>query len=206
MISKLPLSRIREIRHSHFLNPYRLFLLHFQFADFIMISSTKSAPEAEEPITINILIPRYRLRFISVFRSSTIGLLKKFFKDAQLIFNGQMLDDHHTIEFYGIQPNDSIVAIPTAPEEDQTAHWMKITRDADAFEDAVHALSIRTSRREAFRLNDLRALRLESYPRAFRRVCREWPSSGISATAEKTSTKIPLKSSIIQEEPLPVCW
>jgi hypothetical protein len=166
----------------------------------------KTTPDAEEAITINILIPHYRLRVISVSRSATIGSLKKSLNDFELIFNGELLNDSHTIEFCGIQPNDSIVAIPTEPEEVETVRWMKITRDSDVFEEAVRSLASRTSRPESFRLQDLRTFKLESRPRSFRKLCQEWRNSECLAKVERTATQIPSESPAISEEPLPICW
>jgi hypothetical protein len=166
----------------------------------------KPTSEVEDRITISILIPHYRLQMIHVFRSSTIRALRKSLNDSSLIFNGQLLDDDFTIEFYGVQSNDAIVAIPSKPERKETMRWMKITRDSDVFDETVRSLASRTSRPESFRLHDLRAFRLESRPRAFRKLCRDWQESGSPAKVEKIPTQMPVGSSTIPEEPLPICW
>jgi hypothetical protein len=76
-----------------------------------MISQSKVTDVIEEPISLNILIPGYRVQAISVLRSSSIQCVKRHLPNTELIFNGQILNNKCTLDFYHIQPNDSIVAL-----------------------------------------------------------------------------------------------
>jgi hypothetical protein len=189
-----------------FSEPLATFLNHCQFDRFILMSSMKPMPPPEESISINVLFPQYRIRVISVTRSSTIAFLKESLGDSELVFNGQVLSPDQTVGFYGIQPNDSVVVIPIEPGQKEIARWVRITRDSEAFDDAVRSLANRVSRTESFRLNDLYAFRLEAHPRMFRRICRAWRCPEASTQVGKFPTQVPLGSPMLSEQPLPICW
>jgi hypothetical protein len=124
-----------------------------------------------------------------------------------LIFNGQLLDDNCTLDFYNIQPNDSIVALPSSPAASaQVERWMRITRDADAFSDCVRSLINEKSRSEVLRLQDLRAMRLESRPRVYRRICAAECNTSTMSTGTVHPTVIPRKENEASNKPLPVYW
>jgi hypothetical protein len=171
-----------------------------------MISSPHTVDVAEEPISINILIPRYRLKIFSVLPSTSIAELKTALPKAELIFNGQILNDAHTIAFYNIQQNASLVAIPTQAQPNDAAKWMKLTLDSDMFDDSIRSLLNHSSRKETLRLQDLRALKLESRPRSFRRMCCDWKHYDFHSRTDPMRTVIPSISNEPSEGALPVCW
>jgi hypothetical protein len=75
--------------------------------------SAHSVNVVEEPISINILIPLYRLKIFSVLPSTSIAKLKAALPKSELLFKGQILNDAHTIAFYHIQQNASLVPMGT---------------------------------------------------------------------------------------------
>jgi hypothetical protein len=171
-----------------------------------MISSSKIVDVVEEPISINILIPRYRLKTFSVLPSTSIGEFKTALPNSDLIFNGQILNDAHTIAFYNIQQNASLVAIPTQPHPNDAAKWIKLTLDTDTFDDSIRSMLNRSSRKETLRLQDLRAAKLESRPRSFRKFCHDWMRYDFVPRTEEAQTVVPSRSNEPSEEALPVCW
>jgi hypothetical protein len=168
-----------------------------------MLSSVKPLDVTEELIPINILIPGYRLRTISVFPSTSIASLKLSLPHSDLIFNGQILNDAHTIAFYQIQPHASLVAVPDGGE---AAKWMKITLDSDTFDDSIRSVVNRSTRNESLRLQDLRSVRIETRTRSFRKFCWGWRKRDLGAKRETGTTRIPGEAEAVSETPLPVCW
>jgi hypothetical protein len=55
------------------------------------------------------------VRVVCLLRSSSIAFLKTEIPNMDLIFNGQLPNDNCTPNFYNIQPNDSIGALPPNP-------------------------------------------------------------------------------------------
>jgi hypothetical protein len=171
-----------------------------------MISSLPMAAAIDGPISLNIIIPRHRLRVISLLRSSSIALLKELLPNLDLIFNGQLLNEKCTLEFYNLQPNDLIVALPANPGAGQMERWMRITRDSDTFGDAVRSLLNQKSRTECLRLQDLRAARTELRPRLYRRLCDAERNAPGLLTSRTSATVIPDQRPNASTEPLPACW
>jgi hypothetical protein len=171
-----------------------------------MLSSFRVPSSIDEPISVNVLIPRNRVRVFSLLRSSNIALLKTALPNMDFIFNGQLLEDNCTLDFYNIQPNDSIVALPSNPGTGQVERWMRITRDADAFSDCVRSLVSKKSRSESLRLHDLRAMRIESRPRVYRRLCEAERNAPMLSSGKTCPTVVPGREKEVSTAPLPMCW
>jgi hypothetical protein len=77
---------------------------------------------------------------------------------------------------------------------------MKITRDSEFCGDSVRIVLNYSSRSESMHLQDVRALKLESRPHAFRRFCAEWMKHDLNAQVEVIETQIPDVATEISEE------
>jgi hypothetical protein len=123
-------------------------------------------------VMLRIVIPRVCVKVVLAPRGATISSLKSLLPnpDATLIFNGILLSDENTVEFYQLHTNDSLVAIPSASDPPITNHWMMTTRDADAFADSVNGILNPDLRKEMARLRDRAMIRCELRRRAFRRL------------------------------------
>jgi hypothetical protein len=143
-----------------------------------------------------------------VLRSSKIEFLKNCIPNSDLIFNGQMLSDAQTIDFYDIQSGDSLVALSSGNCPADAARWLQFTHDFDTFTNCIQSMTNQISRKESMRLRDLRGLKWELRPRGFRKLCCEEiflknkHGSGINSVP----TVIPKDATAVSDTPLPVCW
>jgi hypothetical protein len=158
-------------------------------------------------ISINVIIPRVGIRGCCVSSSMTIASLASHCsrRDYHFIFNGELLDGSRTLDFYSITNHDAIVAVPANGPRATADHWMRATRDSDAFMETIQFATNRTSRADFLRLKDLRANRLECRPRAFRKMM----ANSAQATApdvNQFATVVDGPPSELPCGPLPVCW
>jgi hypothetical protein len=174
-----------------------------------MVSAYDSLPDLSERISLRILIPRLCIRTIATPRDARVGSLKPLLPnpDATLICNGVLLSDEHTIEFYRITSNDSLVAIPPSSVSETKNRWMAITEDSESFAHSVSLLMQKESHQEMSRLRDLALARRELRPTTYR--IRAMPRTGsddpgIASRAHTTIIPDPLLAPL--EIPLPVCW
>jgi hypothetical protein len=131
--------------------------------------------------------------------------LKCVFPDINpaFLFKGQLLNEGNTIDFYKLKSNDSIVAIPAHSDPCITQRWIAITRDCDAFSNAINVLVNPGARREFLRLRDLRSARIEGRRRTFRTMRSEKIGAVISRDA---MAMVVDKADLMSEDPLPICW
>jgi hypothetical protein len=115
-------------------------------------------------VTLQILIQRVCVTCVLAPRCATISPLKSLLlnPDANLIFNGILLSDENTVEFYRLHIN----------------HWMMATREAGAFSDSINSIPTPDSRNEMARLRDQVTIRCEVRPRMGRRFVHQKPSDG----------------------------
>jgi hypothetical protein len=127
--------------------------------------------------------------------------------DYALIFNGTLLSDEHTLGFYRLQSNDSLVAIPRSSAPDTASRWMTLTRDMDSFADSIDIVLNPDLRRESMRLRDSIARRAELRPRFHRRMERQGTTTDSPWPADTgMPTTIPEQPVEIASAALPVCW
>jgi hypothetical protein len=137
----------------------------------------------------------------------TIGDLarKCHISGTRLIFNGEFLNPDFTLEFYNLQNNDAIVAIPPAEQDGTIAHWMRVTRDSESFMESIQFAMTKESKMGFLRLRDLKAARIEFRPRVFRRLLTNQKpiETGHSLLFPTVIEDAPTE---ISSSPLPVCW
>jgi hypothetical protein len=160
---------------------------------------------ADAQITVNVLMPGARRKVTTVHPSSPVGVLKGIAPNTDLVFQGQILIDSQTFSFYGIQADDLLVAL-RRPREIRSAGWKGFVPDEDFFGDATSHLTHRSAQAELLRLQDAHAIRMETRPRWFRRLCRDMELNGRPPPSGKIATQIPREATAISSAPLPICW
>jgi hypothetical protein len=127
--------------------------------------------------------------------------------ESALIFKGAVLSDDHAIEFYHVNMNDAIVAIPLAAISRIGRRWMILTEDADSFADSVNVMIHPVSTMELLRLQDLMFAKRELRSGRFRRwMAHQTVTCGSVVPAQIYSTIVPAAATELSTSPLPVCW
>jgi hypothetical protein len=124
-------------------------------------------------VELKVCSPRQPVRLISARLSGQISALQSLWPSSpkRFIYNGVELADAMTFAFYGIRDGDSIIALPAGGDSlHHTSQWIAPTRDADAFNDALHWMLDPATAAESARLRDIHLLKLEMRPRAFRKM------------------------------------
>jgi hypothetical protein len=179
------------------------------WSDFTSLQPMASQPPITTVniISINIVTPRMGVRRVLIPRSMTIGSLASHSRlgEGGLIFNGEILDPQQTVESYNLHNDDAIVAIPANAPEGTIMRWIHTTRDSEDFMESVQFAVGKNSRDGFLRLRDLRAARLESRPRAFRKFLARHKT-----VEERPPQCFPTVLSDPPSEPsalpLPKCW
>jgi hypothetical protein len=96
------------------------------------------------------------VRSITVLRSSSIVILKASIPKTDLIFNGKILSGIQIIDFYNIQSNHSLIALPSELRPADAARSLQIIHDLDTFTDFIQSIVNQISREEFVRLQDPR--------------------------------------------------
>jgi hypothetical protein len=158
-------------------------------------------------IQLFIVIPHGCIRTLSLCRSSTIESIAETLHGTNVwfVYNGELLNPKCTLEFYGIKTNDALVAVRSNEHNDMNHHWMRMTRDSETFLNSLRFCANQESRDNARRLHDLRTMRLETRPKAYRRHISKW--------AQIDAPHISAVPTILGEpavevacDPLPQCW
>jgi hypothetical protein len=126
--------------------------------------------QSSDRMTINLCRPSYPIRQASVIPFHKIICLTELFPDqgVEFVWKGEILIQKMTFLFYRIAPQSSIVVLPDELARRQAAveEWLRVTRDADAFNERIESSKNRKIREEVARLRDLRVVRIETRGRA----------------------------------------
>ncbi len=112
--------------------------------------------DAESDIIINIVVPRKCVRVVAVNRTQRIAFLNRLFPNEkrEYIYNGQMLNENHTMKFYNLKSHDSIVALPACSDLNTAkTTWIRLTRDNESFSESVNTSISKRNRGEYARLS-----------------------------------------------------
>jgi hypothetical protein len=168
----------------------------------------KGSTLAEDSLILNVVVPQCCVAPICVSPSFPLGSIQEHFPGRCFIYRGQLLDENQTFAFYGMKSKDSMVALPANRSEVMTERWATITRDSETFYDMIQSLMEAPSRSETLRIQDLRAMRLESRPRQYRRFLTSFaPSIDLAVAPMKSeATVIPKPPEDVSTEALPDPW
>jgi hypothetical protein len=170
-------------------------------------AASRSEGITDDRITLNLVIPQAGVKRVTVHRVAPVSSLKAFCPALDLMFlcNGEILSPDKPMGFYDLREQDAIVGWPRNAKTAATNRWMALSRDADAFKEAVHFASSRNLIPESRRLNDLRNSQFELRPKQFLRRC-----DNVRPIA---ASKVPVSPSVMSDpadtastEPLPVWW
>jgi len=119
------------------------------------------------------------------------------------VYNGLVLDEHLTFEFYDICAKETIFAVRTDDDcGGESGRWIQTSRDSEFFDEMMNCMLNCSTRRESMRLRDLSILRREQNRRRFGSNIFV-PVSSFRVVHE---TSLPCKSTELCASPLPVLW
>ena len=127
---------------------------------------------------------------------------------CQFVFEGQLLVDTKTFQFYGIKTGDTLVVVQAAEMGLEVDKWLSITDDVDGFRDKMKSVLNEGAGRETARIRDMLMTKLERKPRTFRKLC-----VAVENLAQRTFSgkNIELNTDFVtgdapSDKPLPVNW
>ena len=137
----------------------------------LMDQPSPHLPSPKHPILV--YVPGCCVARININLKSKISELR-FFVPSQssitFLFNGQILLENFSFEFYGIKPLDIVVIVQQSQQDDSTK-WISLTKDNDSFTDRISSIINQKTSREAARLRDFQLIRMERKPKTFRKLC-----------------------------------
>lgn len=147
--------------------------------------------------TLFVYFPGFCVARVSINLRAKVGELRLFVPahpSITFMFNGQILLENFSFEFYGVKPYDIVVVVHQA-QRDDPARWLSLTRDNESFADRISSIINQKTAREAARLRDFQLLRMERKPKTFRRLCsakmlRMAKGSGSIFRARRVATNI----------------
>ena len=165
---------------------------------------------AERTFPVFVYTPPYHTKVIHVRSSDTIGahLKRLHLEQVMVMVHGQIANQRMPMQFYNIQPKDTIIVLREDANSEEVAKWMRVTEDSgSAFANAVQLVMNRKSRHTALIRSDIVGFKLEMKPRAFRRAVRRFVARGEDGGPECLSDLVVTgPSESISDEPLPVLW
>jgi hypothetical protein len=173
-----------------------------------MLSTPLPGINLSNYITVKIIIPRCCVRTVAIPGLAKISMLKNFVPNPNtaLIYKGIILQDEQTIDFYRLNSNDIVVAVPESPNSANMKRWISITEDSELLSDSLNLMLNVECHRESLRLRDLVSMRQERrrkfWPKMERRI-RDFPDEPVGLIHP---TVVPGRASELCESPLPICW
>lgn len=148
---------------------------------------------------------------VKVLETATSKDIHKFLKDksVRFLYNGILLDKHHTFKFYGIKNSDIIVVVPseidlcTLPQ-----NYREFANNEDIFKDRVLAIVDSNMSNELIRLRDLQLNKFETRPNAYRKLITAYEEQNIQEETPilPQPINLPLPSLKPSTAPLPAFW
>jgi hypothetical protein len=175
---------------------------HFFVASPSSMTRTPEGPSIREAqIIVSIVTPGAPLKITAVYPSTPVSVLNAVVPNSDLFFQGQTLIETRSFSFYGIRANDMIVAIRRTRRTNHAA-WI----EEHYFGDIARHFINRSLYAESLRLHDTHAIRMETRPKWFRRLCREVELNGGPPPNGQFATQIPPEATAVSSAPLPICW
>ena len=165
---------------------------------------------AERTFPVFVYTPPYHTKIVHVRSSDTIAshLKRLRLEQVMVLVHGQIANQKMSMQFYNIQPKETLIVIREDSNSDEVAKWMRVTEDAGSpFANAVQLVMNKKSRHSALVRSDIVGFKLETKPKAFRRAVRRFMSKSEDGRPESFSDLIITgPSESISDEPLPVLW
>lgn len=175
---------------------------------FLMESNT---PLSCQKYIVHLFCPGQWIIKVKVLETATSKDIHKFLKDksVRFLYNGILLDKHHTFKFYGIKNSDIIVVIPseidiyTLPQ-----NYREFANNEDLFKDRVLAIVDSNMSNELIRLRDLQLNKFKTRPNAYRKLISAYEEQNIQEEMPLVpqNVNIPFSSKKPTAAPLPAFW
>ena len=162
-------------------------------------------------IIIYICSPDHSIKTIKVVPTSKNETLQKLYQNKMLfVFNGQILSENLTFDFYTIKNNDNLIALHKSEDKKMSYnlfHWLNESKN-DSFKENIQMIARKESKTEVARLFDLSLYRMEGHRKIFmKHMIRNINNVGDNIKSDNinliTDYEIPDEPSF---ESLPVPW
>jgi hypothetical protein len=158
-------------------------------------------------VSIRIVCPNQGVRVVRTRLTAKISALQVVWPERHnlFIFAGTKLAEDRTLADYEIRDQESILALSESNSSDAN-HWISWSRDIDSLNEEMRFMVSRTTSSDAFRIRDLRLIRMQRQPRHFLRECSSFtePDSPVTAVMETRLSAEVLSSPAV--EALPLLW
>ena len=124
-------------------------------------------------ISVMIYVPcRYVVK-LNVNPKAHISDLRRLLtlEQCQFVFQGQLLVEARTFQFYRIKNGDTLVVVQSPDLGVEVDKWLSITDDVDSFRDKMKSVLNEDAGKETARIRDMLMTKLERKPRTFRKLC-----------------------------------
>jgi hypothetical protein len=158
-------------------------------------------PMAEIPI--NIVLPRVGIKRAFVNQNDLIRTLTDRIGgvDQEFGFKGQIIRQQCTFNDYNIKSGDSVVVInPRTNSATMIKNWVRMSYDAEGFEERMKWATNMDSQKEFFRPQDLHRIRIEASPRPYRRLYHQ-----ISIDRDECESGSLCWTTVIPDQSLEIC-
>lgn len=145
-----------------------------QFSNESYIINNKDTKN--KAIIIYICSPDHSIKTIKVVPTSKIETLQKLYQNKMLfVFNGQILSENLTFDFYTIKNNDNLIALHKSEDKKMSYnlfHWLNESKN-DSFKENIQMIARKESKTEVARLFDLSLYRMEGNRKIFMKHMKE---------------------------------
>lgn len=154
---------------------------------------------------------RYIRRFV-VNPSKPISIFRKVItdKDTVFVFNGCVLNENNTFNYYGLDDESTIVILDNNAKNIANNKWISLSEHKNSFNERVKTFLDPKFRSEILRIRDMKFSRLDIQPRKYRKLSAFISAETMSVPEETqrqiSSTTIPLKLDEPSFAPLPFSW
>jgi hypothetical protein len=176
----------------------------------VTISQMSRTPPSSDLVHFFLCQPGVFVTRVTAHSSNTCQILSPVFHDQQMIFlcNGEILSKTSSFAACGVRTDSTVLALPDGDAAcDAVAKWMRTTRDADRFDDAIRSMMDSRTRPVVGRLRDLALMRADMRPNCYRRIQKgfvEEPTAWGGGPASKSAIgEVPTE---LPTAPLPQLW
>jgi hypothetical protein len=165
---------------------------------------------SQKKILIHIYLPGRCIAQVNVVPGSPIRELRSVLRSDRItfLFNGILLSDSNSFDFYGIREQDFLLALPIPPEAAYTSGWISLSQDTESFKERLECLLNRGTASEVARIRDQQFTKIERRPRTFRRLTASC-QGGLEFPPPETQSSamvIARSDDAPSVAPLPILW
>ena len=166
--------------------------------------------ENSDFIIIFLCVPSECIKQVKVYKKMKINQLQTIFpeKKKSFLFNGDLLEEKMTLEFYGIRNHSNIFVIPKTTNKSLISEkWSHLTKNCDEYNENIRYAVIEETKNESARIRDLQLIKLENKSRQYNKLCKNLISNiELDNNDDNISSNIPNINQTPSISPLPAFW